>query len=440
MKRVSQLTALALLIGLAASPSFAAETMPTLTLSALQQQHGIAIDTRLSAFYNGWPQQANGPQGHEPQGHEPQALNLSASWLSAMNDEQLSAWAQQHQLRADTPVALYGSDTDNAKVAARLQAAGFTHLSTLSDALSHPERLQKLPHFEQLVYPQWLHDLQQGKAVTAAPAGQWKVIEAAWGAPKFYLLNHIPGAGYIDTNEVESEPLWNKVSDAQLKALLAKQGIRHDTTVILYGRDVYAAARVAQILLYAGVKDVRLLDGGWKSWSDAGLPVERGMPPEQKPAPDFGAPIPGQPQLMLNMEQARALLHRQDASLVSIRSWPEFIGTTSGYSYIKPKGEIAGARWGHAGSDSTHMEDFHNPDGTMRSAEDITAMWRQWNIRPDQQVSFYCGTGWRASETFMYARAMGWKNISVYDGGWYEWSSDPKNPVQTGVRGPDNSQ
>jgi thiosulfate/3-mercaptopyruvate sulfurtransferase len=34
MKRVSQLTALALLIGLAASTSFAAETMPTLTLSS----------------------------------------------------------------------------------------------------------------------------------------------------------------------------------------------------------------------------------------------------------------------------------------------------------------------------------------------------------------------------------------------------------------------
>ena len=73
---------------------------------------------------------------------------------------------------------------------------------------------------------------------------------------------------------------------------------------------------------------------------------------------------------------------------MSIRSWPEFVGTTSGYSYIKPKGEIAGARWGHAGSDSTHMEDFHNPDGTMRSADDIAAMWQQWNILPNQQVSF----------------------------------------------------
>ncbi len=58
------------------------------------------------------------------------------------------------------------------------------------------------------------------------------MFEAAWGAPKLYLLSHIPGAGYIDTNEVESEPLWNKVSDAQLKAMLAKHGIRHDTTVI----------------------------------------------------------------------------------------------------------------------------------------------------------------------------------------------------------------
>ncbi|MRS13456.1 sulfurtransferase [Enterobacteriaceae bacterium RIT691] len=435
MKRVSQLTALALLIGLSSSATYAADMTKPLTFSQLQQQKGVAIDTRLSAFYNGWPQTLN---GHE--GHEPSALNLSASWLSAMSDEQLSAWLKDHQLTSATPVALYGSAQDNDAVAGRLKKAGMTQVSVLSDALQQPERLQKMAHFEQLVYPQWLHDLQQKKAVTAAPAGDWKVIEAAWGAPKLYLLSHIPGAGYIDTNEVESEPLWNKVSDDKLKALMAKQGIRHDTTVILYGRDVYAAARVAQILLYAGVKDVRLLDGGWKTWSDAGLPVERGTPGNVTPAPDFGAPIPGQPQLMLNTEQARALLHRQDASLVSIRSWPEFIGTTSGYSYIKPKGEIAGARWGHAGSDSTHMEDFHNPDGTMRSADDIAAMWKQWHILPSQQVAFYCGTGWRASETFMYARAMGWQNVAVYDGGWYEWSQNAKNPVQRGERGPDQER
>ncbi|WP_436858462.1 sulfurtransferase [Citrobacter tructae] len=435
MKRVSQMTALALALGLACASSWAAEMAQTLNFNQLMQNKGTAIDTRPSAFYNGWPQALNGPSGHEPS-----ALNLSASWLDKMSDEQLATWIDAHQLKADSAVALYGSDSDVQVVTSRLQKAGLKQISLLSDALTDPARLQRMAHFEQLVYPQWLHDLQQGKAVTAKPSGEWKVIEAAWGAPKFYLLSHIPGADYIDTNEVESEPLWNKVSDDTLKAMLAKHGIRHDTTVILYGRDVYAAARVAQIMLYAGVKDVRLLDGGWQAWSDSGLPVERGTAPNVQPAPEFGVPLPAQPQLMLDTEQARGLLHRQDASLVSIRSWPEFIGTTSGYSYIKPKGEIAGARWGHAGSDSTHMEDFHNPDGTMRSADDIAAMWKQWNILPDQQVAFYCGTGWRASETFMYARAMGWENVAVYDGGWYEWSSDPKNPVATGERGPESSR
>ena len=129
-------------MGLAASTTFAAETMPALTLSHLQQQHGVAIDTRLSAYYNGWPQRANGPEGHEPQ-----ALNLSARWLGAMSDEQLRGWAKQHQLQADTPLALYGSPEDNASVAARLKQAGFTRLNTLSDALSQGDRLQKLPHF-----------------------------------------------------------------------------------------------------------------------------------------------------------------------------------------------------------------------------------------------------------------------------------------------------
>lgn len=435
MKRVSQLTALALICGLASLSSTAADMPHSLTLAQLQTQNGAVIDTRISAFYNGWPQTLSGTSGHEPA-----ALNLSASWLGAMSDEQLSGWAKQHRLTPDMPVALYGNDNDNQTVKTRLEKAGFTHVSTLSDALQQSDRLQRLAHFEQLVYPQWIHQLQQGKPVTAAPAGEWKVIEAGWGAPKLYLLSHIPDAGYIDTNEVESEPLWNKVSDEKLKAMLAKHGIRHDTTVILYGRDVYAAARVAQIILYAGVKDVRILDGGWKAWSDASLPVERGTPAKVKPAPDFGAPIPGQPRLMVDMEQARGMLHRQDASLVSIRSWPEFIGETSGYSYIKPKGEIAGARWGHAGSDATHMEDFHNPDGTMRSADDIAAMWKTWNILPEQHVAFYCGTGWRASEAFMYARAMGWQNVAVYDGGWYEWSSHPQNPVSTGERGPESAR
>ncbi len=62
-----------------------------------------------------------------------------------MSDDQLRARAKQHQLQSDTP-SLYGSPEDNVSVAARLKQTGFTRLSTLSDALSQTDRLQKLPH------------------------------------------------------------------------------------------------------------------------------------------------------------------------------------------------------------------------------------------------------------------------------------------------------
>lgn len=97
---------------------------------------------------------------------------------------------------------------------------------------------------------------------------------------------------------------------------------------------------------------------------------------------------------MIDLRQAQALLLQPAGALVSIRTWDEFAGKTSGYSYIQAKGDIPGALLGHAGS----------------------------NVHPDLQTAFYCGTGWRASLAFYYAWLMGWENISVYDGGWFEWS------------------
>jgi thiosulfate/3-mercaptopyruvate sulfurtransferase len=65
----------------------------------------------------------------------------------------------------------------------------------------------------------------------------------------------------------------------------------------------------------------------------------------------------------------------------------------------------------------------------MKPAAEIARVWLEGGIRPDMRIAFYCGTGWRASLAFFYAWLMGWERISVYDGGWYEWSSDPANPV-----------
>ena len=63
-----------------------------------------------------------------------------------------------------------------------------------------------------------------------------------------------------------------------------------------------------------------------------------------------------------------------------------------------------------------------NADGTMKPALDIAAFWAEQGVHPGLALAFYCGTGWRASLAFYYAWLMGWERISVYDGGWFEWS------------------
>jgi molybdopterin synthase sulfurtransferase len=284
----------------------------------------------------------------------------------------------------------------------------------------------------QLVAACRLYQLLRAQAASPmgspAPVQLFEVVQGMAGATP---SGRIPGACWLDVQRLEQPPMWNKVPDAQLLAQLQALGIRHDSTVVLAGRELVANARVAHLLLYAGVRDVRLLDGGTAAWIAAGLPLTDAPAPPPVPATDFGLHLPACPHYLINTAQVRLLLAQPQATLVSVRSWSEFIGKTSGYAYIAARGEIAGARWGHAGADGdvNDMGAFHTPAGLMKPACDILRLWGSQGIHPGGHVAFYCGTGWRASLAFFYAWLMGWDDISVYDGGWLEWSSDPHNPV-----------
>lgn len=60
----------------------------------------------------------------------------------------------------------------------------------------------------------------------------------------------------------------------------------------------------------------------------------------------------------------------------------------------------------------------------MRSGLEILKMWDNLDIDyKNKHLIFYCGTGWRAAEVMYYAELMGLNRISLYDGGWFEWSA-----------------
>jgi 3-mercaptopyruvate sulfurtransferase SseA len=407
------------------------------------------VDVRPIAAYNGW--RLNGePRG----GHVRGAAAFPAAWLTSVDAPEIARLLAEKGAVPGHDVVVYGDgDTDAHAVATHLRAAGLESVATLeggfaawADEAAYP--VDRLRHYERLVHTGWLRSLLAGQSVEAAPRGHAVLFHVNFGVPEEYADGHIPGAHYLDTNWLESPADWNRRSPAELDHALRSLGITADTTVILYGRDTegnpnekwpgrragqIAATRAALILRYAGVRDVRLLDGGYDWWVRDGNPLETTANPPVS-VPEFGESIPAHPEYIVDLAEAKEILgNREGAALVSVRTWKEHVGRTSGYNYIHAAGRIQGDVWGNCGTDAYHMQHYRNVDNTMRAYPEIEAGWAEAGITADKRVAFYCGTGWRASETWFYATLQGWERAAVYDGGWLEWSADPaNNPIETG--------
>lgn len=297
--------------------------------------------------------------------------------------------------------------------------------TTSSDKTSETKSVESVAKTKVFVSPDWVKSVIDGKQPESK---DYKIIEAAWGPAKDdkdYVAAHIPGAVHINTDEIEESTYWNIRTGDEIKQVMAKYGITKDTTVIIYGGDS-GATRVAFVCLWAGVENVKVVDGGMKGWTKAGYATNKDVEEPKATTKDFGVTLPAHPEYVLSMpKDVQAEMSKNPKfRLVSIRSLDEFEGKKSGYDYIKRAGEPKGALWGH---DET---DYRNADGNFISFDKAVSMWKEQGITQDNEIAFYCGTGWRATIPFLMAYENGWKNIKLYDGGWFVWQMDQKNPVQ----------
>jgi thiosulfate/3-mercaptopyruvate sulfurtransferase len=400
---------------------------------------------RPIAAFNGW-RLRNELRGGQIIG----AVAFPLSWTGY---DEWPKLLEERGITREKSIIVYGYDRrDGEEIAEKLSDAGYKSVQIYDgfiDDWSANERLpmDRLPRYQQLVYPDWVKMLVDGENPPSFCGNGHVICHCSYMYREDYEHGHIPGAVHLDTLGLESPKTWNRRSAEEIEQTLLGLGITQDTTVIVYGRfmhpnneDPYpgrlaghlAAMQSAAILRYAGVKDGRILNGGFARWKELGYPITQEEPEIEKAA-DFGAEIPQNPQYFIDTPEAKEFISADDAELVSIRSWDEFIGDVSGYHYIDKVGRIPGAVFGNCGSDAYHMENYRNIDHTIRNYHEVAKIWAEWGIVPDKRVSFYCGTGWRGSQAFINAYLMGWPRVSVYDGGWFEWSNDPENPVAVGV-------
>lgn len=410
----------------------------------LPNQNLQLIDVRPVEAYNGWKL-----EGELRGGHIKGARCLPYKWLNYIDWIEI---VRTKEILPNHSLILYGyNESKTEKVANHFIRAGYRNIKVYHNFISEWSANEKLPmdsleKYRQLVSAEWLNELITTGSAPEYNNNNYLICHAHYQNNEDYIEGHIPKAIDLDTNLLESSDTWNRRSPEELKNAFEQLGIKFDTTVILYGRfsnpdnnDPFpgssaghlGAMRCAFIMMYAGVKDVRILNGGIQSWIDAGYNITS-EEFEKHPMKDFGIRIPDHPEIVVDLEGAKEILKDNNKNLVSVRSWKEFIGEISGYNYIEKKGRILGAIFGNCGSDAYHMENYRNLDHTTREYHEIEKMWREVCITPDKHNSFYCGTGWRGSEAFFNAWLMGWSNISVFDGGWFEWSNKD-NPFQTGI-------
>ncbi|MDR6613752.1 sulfurtransferase [Leifsonia sp. 1010] len=261
----------------------------------------------------------------------------------------------------------------------------------------------------------------------------WRVLDVRWklGGPpgrEEFERGHIPGAVYVDLDTElagHGEPTDGRhplPSQDAFQEAARRWGLGDGDSVVVYDdASGSSAARAWWLLRHAGVRDVRVLDGGIAAWRDAGMPLEKG--PGATPIPgsihvQFGA-LP-----TLDGDAAAALAVAADAVLLDARAGERFRGEV----------EPVDPRPGHIpGAVSAPTTDNVDADGRMLPADALAERFRGLGIDADTPVGVYCGSGVTAAHEALAMVIAGLPLPALYAGSYSAWSNDPERPVVTGA-------
>ncbi len=284
-----------------------------------------------------------------------------------------------------------------------------------------------------VISPRSLQSLRESDPESVVLDVRWQVGMPALRAD--YLSAHIPGALFCDLDADLAAPAGaggrHPLPDpGQLQRRLAAWGVGPDTTVLAYdGGSGVAASRAWFVLRWAGIEDVRVLDGGFAAWTAADLPVDSGDVAE----PGGGtARVRAGAMPVLTAEQARDLAER--GRLLDVRTPERFRGENEPMDPVA--GHIPGAR-NIADPELARTDGGFLPAAAVRRRLELAGLPALEVTAPTASadpIGVYCGSGVTASHTLLTLTVAGVPAM-LYPGSWSEWITDTRRPVAVGEQG-----
>lgn len=231
-----------------------------------------------------------------------------------------------------------------------------------------------------------------------------------------YKNGHVPGAVNVDLFQLhwfDTTARGVKDFNRQTRLLLSNIGIRKESYVVFYDNvSGISAARGVWLLLYFSHEKVCMLDGGFEKWKREKFPVEV-KSNELRNSRFVGKP---NSKVIADANEVNKSIRNKNVKIVDARSRQEYDGS-----------DIRAARRGHVPS-AVNIDWTRNIENVVfKNKEKLSKIY---SIVPkNSQVITYCQGGYRAANTFIVLKMLGYKKVKMYLGSWGEWGNRLDLPV-----------
>jgi thiosulfate/3-mercaptopyruvate sulfurtransferase len=241
------------------------------------------------------------------------------------------------------------------------------------------------------------------------------VIIADTRSFKEYSENHIPGSVHLDLfafHWIDTTKQGIENFNNQTRKLLSFLGVTSEKKIIFYDSvSGMLAARGVWMLMYFSHQNVSMLDGGITKWKKENLPLET-KPNGFKPTVFSGK---------INSDIISGFEYLQDnlnkVKILDARSTGEYDGSI-----------IRAAQSGHI-PNSINIDWNQNlrEDGTFKNNDELSKIY---DYSKDSEIITYCQGAYRAANTFLVLKKLGFQNVRVYLGSWGEWGNNLHLPIE----------
>ena len=203
----------------------------------------------------------------------------------------------------------------------------------------------------------------------------------------------------------------------ELQSKARTWGIRNDSPVVIYDNSTGSqAARAWWTLRWAGLTNVRMLDGGFGAWTAAKRPSSNHVATQASRAGDVVLQAGCMP--TIDADQAARLA--KQSRLFDARAKSAYVGEPGKAG----TGHIPGAILATSGDNIA--------EGKFKADDELRVRFARIGADGSSPIGVYCGSGNAASHAIAAMCSVGLEP-ALYVGSWSHWSADPSRPVATGL-------